>query len=173
MDKSYRKNREITASRVLLITPESDRPAEMDIASALRAAADSDLDLVEIAPNQTPPVCKLMDYGSFRYRESKKTQENQKKARSLEIKELRFRPGTGDADLQTKTRQAAEFLRKGHHVKATVRLRGREMAHPEMGLAIIERLGALLSDCGQPEQPGRLEGRQIQSTFLPRPAGKR
>lgn len=170
MEKTYRKNREILSARVLLIAADGDKPIETDFASALRMAESSDLDLVEIAPNQTPPVCKLMDFGAFRYRESKKSQESVRRSKSLDIKELRFRPATGEADLLTKARQASEFLEKGHPVKALVRFRGREMAHPELGFSLISRFSELISAQGAIEAPPRLDGRQIQASFSPKTA---
>jgi translation initiation factor IF-3 len=130
-------------------------------------ARQIDLDLVEVAPLATPPVCRIMDYGKFRYEESQKAKESRKKTVQVSIKEVKFRPKIGKGDFDTKVRHMHEFLSEGHKVKVTLQFRGREMAHPELGSkildAVLEQLGAL----AKVETQARLEGRNMTMVLAP------
>lgn len=128
-------------------------------------ARDKGLDLVEVAPNAIPPVCRLMDYGKFRYEQSRKERESRKNQHVVELKEVRIRPKIDDHDLETKGRQAAKFLEGGDKVKITVLFRGREMAHPDIGKGLLDQLAEQLRPHGTIEQPPRMEGRAM-SMFL-------
>jgi translation initiation factor IF-3 len=130
-------------------------------------ARQIDLDLVEVAPSATPPVCRIMDYGKFRYEESQKAKESRRKASHVTVKEVKFRPKIGKGDFETKVRHLQDFLSDGHKVKVTLQFRGREMAHPELGSrildAVIEQVGAL----GKVESQARLEGRNMTMVLAP------
>jgi translation initiation factor IF-3 len=131
------------------------------LADAIRLASESDVDLVEIAPNAAPPVCRLMDYGKFKYQESKKAHEAKLKQKIVEVKEVKFRPGTDDGDYHVKLRNLTRFLEEGDKAKITLRFRGREMAHQEIGMRMLERLRTDLEEVGQVEQMPKMEGRQM------------
>lgn len=139
----------------------------MTIQEALRAAEEAGLDLVEIAPTAEPPVCRVMDYGKFLYEESKRKQAAKKKQRQIEIKEVKFRPGTDIGDYQTKLRNLIRFLEEGNKAKVTLRFRGREMAHQEIGIELLKRIEEDLKDHGTVEQRPRMEGRQMVMVFSP------
>jgi translation initiation factor IF-3 len=135
---------------------------------ALRMAEEADVDLVEIAPTASPPVCRLMDYGKFRYEEQKKAHEAKLKQKQIQIKEIKFRPATDENDYLTKVRKLTEFLEEGDKAKVTMRFRGREMAHQELGLKVLERVKADLEPISQVEAMPRLEGRQMVMVLSPR-----
>ena len=137
-------------------------------ADALRMAEEADVDLVEIAPTAVPPVCRLMDYGKFRYEEQKKAHEAKLKQKQIQIKEIKFRPATDENDYLTKVRKLTEFLEEGDKAKVTMRFRGREMAHQELGLKVLERVKADLEPISQVEAMPRLEGRQMVMVLSPR-----
>ena len=137
-------------------------------AEALRMAEEGDVDLVEIAPTATPPVARLMDYGKFRYEEQKKAHEAKLKQKQIQIKEIKFRPATDENDYLTKVRKLTEFLEEGDKAKVTMRFRGREMAHQELGLKVLERVKADLEMISQVEAMPRLEGRQMVMVLSPR-----
>jgi translation initiation factor IF-3 len=126
------------------------------------------LDLVEIAPTASPPVCRLMDYGKFRYRESKKRHEAKLKQKQIIVKEIKFRPGTDEGDYQIKLRNLIRFLEEGDKAKVTLRFRGREMAHQEFGVRLIERVRADLDDYSMVEQYPKMEGRQMVMVLAPK-----
>ena len=126
------------------------------------------MDLVEIAPTAEPPVCRLMDYGKFRYQEQKKAHEAKLKQKVIEVKEIKFRPATDDHDYDTKVRKLREFLDEGDKAKVTMRFRGREMAHQELGLKLLERVRTDLDAHAQVEQMPRLEGRQMIMMLAPK-----
>ena len=134
---------------------------------ALQMARDRGLDLVEVAPNAVPPVCRLMDYGKFRYEQSRKERESRRNQHVVELKEVRIRPKIDDHDLETKGRQAAKFLDAGDKVKLTVLFRGREMAHPDIGKALLDQLADQLRPHGTVEQPPRMEGRTMIMFMAP------
>ena len=135
---------------------------------ALRLAEDKEVDLVEIAPMAAPPVCRLMDYGKFKYQEQKKAHEAKLKQKIIQVKEVKFRPGTDDGDYNVKLRNLMRFLDEGDKAKITLRFRGREMAHQEFGVRLLERVRTDLDAVGQVEQMPRLEGRQMVMVIAPR-----
>ena len=127
----------------------------------MRMAEEIDIDLVEIAPTAKPPVCRLMDYGKFKYRESKKAHEAKLKQKQIQVKEVKFRPGTDEGDYKIKVRNLTRFLTEGDKTKVTLRFRGREMAHQELGMQLLKRVEADLKEVGIVEQWPKLEGRQM------------
>ena len=133
----------------------------VSIQEALRKAEESELDLVEISPNAAPPVCRIMNFGKFQYEESKRRHAAKKKQKQIQVKEVKFRPGTDIGDYQVKLRNLIRFLENGDKAKITLRFRGREMAHQELGMQLLKRVEADLKDYGAVEQFPRLEGRQM------------
>jgi translation initiation factor IF-3 len=127
----------------------------------MKLAEEKEIDLVEIAPTAKPPVCRLMDYGKFKYRESKKAHEAKLKQKQIQVKEVKFRPGTDEGDYKIKVRNLIRFLTEGDKTKVTLRFRGREMAHQELGVQLLKRVEADLKEVGVVEQWPRLEGRQM------------
>ena len=140
----------------------------MPIAEAQQAALEAELDLVEISPNAEPPVCRIMDYGKFLFEESKKRHAAKKKQKQIQIKEIKFRPGTDVGDYQVKLRNLVRFLEHGDRVKITIRFRGREMAHQELGLKLLQRIEEDLGDQGVIEQRPKLEGRFMVMVIAPK-----
>jgi len=136
--------------------------------AALNAAEEAGLDLVEIAPMAAPPVCKLMDFGKFKYQEQKKAHEARLKQKQVQVKEVKLRPGTDENDYQIKLRNLKRFLEEGDKCKVTLRFRGREMAHQEFGLRQLERVKADLEELGQVEQMPKMEGRQMIMVIAPK-----
>jgi translation initiation factor IF-3 len=134
---------------------------------ALAMARERDLDLVEVAPQAAPPVCRIMDYGKFRYEESQKLKESRKKATHISIKEVKFRPKIGKGDFDTKVRHMFDFLNEGHKVKVTLQFRGREMAHPELGSKILDQVLTQIGPLGKVEASARLEGRNMTMVLSP------
>lgn len=135
---------------------------------ALTMAEEAEVDLVEIAPTAEPPVCRLMDYGKFRYQEQKRAHETKLKQRQIQVKEIKFRPATDENDYLTKVRKLGEFLEEGDKAKVTMRFRGREMAHQELGLKVLERIKSDLEAVSQVEAMPKLEGRQMIMVLTPR-----
>ena len=131
-------------------------------------AMDAEVDLVEVAPNAVPPVCRLMDYGKFRYQEQKRAQEIKSKQKVVQVKEVKFCPATDENDFQTKLRAVKRFLGDGDKAKITLRYRGREMAHQDIGMQVLNRLRDELSEVAQVEQMPKLEGRQMIMVLAPR-----
>ena len=140
----------------------------VSITEAMRMAEEAEIDLVEIAPTAKPPVCRLMDYGKFKYKESKKAHEAKLKQKQIQVKEIKFRPGTDEGDYQIKLRNLLRFLTDGDKTKITLRFRGREMAHQELGVALLKRVEADLAALGQVEQWPKLEGRQMVMIIAPK-----
>lgn len=140
----------------------------MSLAAANQMAEEAELDLVEIAPQAKPPVCRLMDYGKFKYRESKKRHEAKLKLKQIQVKEIKFRPGTDEGDYQIKLRNLIRFLQEGDKTKVTLRFRGREMAHQEFGVKLLERVRADLDPYGMVEQFPKMEGRQLIMVLAPK-----
>ncbi|WP_349258174.1 translation initiation factor IF-3 [Chitinimonas sp.] len=167
-DKEPRINGEITAREVRLNDEEGEQLGIVSLAEALRMAEEREVDLVEIAPNATPPVCRLMDYGKFKYRESKKRHEQKLKVKQVQIKEVKFRPGTDENDYQVKLRNVTRFLEEGDKAKITLRFRGREMAHQEIGMAQLKRIETDLGELAVVEQFPKLEGRQMIMMLAPK-----
>ncbi len=130
-------------------------------------AEDAEVDLVEIAPNATPPVCRVMDYGKFKYQEAKRAHESRQKQKQVQLKEIKLRPGTDENDYQIKLRNMLRFLEDGDKVKVTLRFRGREMAHQEFGARQLERIKADLEEFGNVEQMPKMEGRQMIMVVAP------
>lgn len=135
---------------------------------AMRLAEEADVDLVEIAPTAHPPVARLMDYGKFRYQEQKRAAEARSKQKVIQVKEVKFRPGTDDADYHVKLRNLNRFLEEGDKAKVTLRFRGREMAHQEFGIRLLERIRGDLDAVGQVESMPKLEGRQMIMIISPK-----
>jgi len=131
-------------------------------------AFEADMDLVEVAPDSSPPVCRIMDYGKFLFEENKKRHAAKKKQKQIQIKEVKFRPGTEEGDYQVKLRNLTRFLNNGDKTKVTLRFRGREMAHQELGLQLLKRVEEDLKEIGTVEQYPRLEGRQMVMVIAPK-----
>ena len=140
----------------------------VSLAEAFRMAEEANVDLVEIAPNAQPPVCRLMDYGKFKYQEQKRAHEAKLKQKVISVKEIKFRPGTDEGDYNIKLRNLIKFLEDGDKTKITLRFRGREMAHQEIGARMLERLKTDLEPYGQVEQFPKLEGRQMVMVLAPK-----
>ncbi len=140
----------------------------VSIAEALETAATAGVDLVEISPNAEPPVCRLMDYGKFLYEKSKATKEQKKKQKQIQVKEMKFRPGTDDGDYQVKLRNLVRFLEEGNKAKVTLRFRGREMAHQELGFDLLNRIKTDLDELAVVEAFPKLEGRQAVMVLAPK-----
>lgn len=139
----------------------------MDIESAIKTAEEAGLDLVEISPHVDPPVCKVMDYGRYKFENNKKQHSAKKKQKQVQIKEIKFRPGTEEADYQVKLRNLTKFLEQGDKTKVTLRFRGREMAHRDLGMKLLERVESDLEELGVVEQRPKLEGRQMVMVLAP------
>ncbi len=166
--KEQRLNGEITAPEVRLVGEENEPLGIVSLAEALRIADEADVDLVEIAPQAEPPVCRLMDFGKFKYRESKKQHEAKLKQKQIQVKEIKFRPGTDEGDYQIKLRNLIRFLEEGDKTKITLRYRGREMAHQEIGYNLLKRVEADLAEFGTVEQFPKMEGRQMVMVLSPK-----
>jgi len=134
----------------------------------MRLAEEAEVDLVEIAPTAVPPVCRIMDYGKFKYQEQKRAHEAKLKQKQIQVKEVKFRPGTDEGDYQIKLRNLMRFLTDGDKTKITLRFRGREMAHQELGVALLKRVEADLAALGQVEQWPKMEGRQMIMVLGPK-----
>ena len=167
-EREPRINGEITAREVRLVGNEGEQLGIVSMREALALAEERDVDLVEISPNAQPPVVKLMDYGKYKYELSKKRQEAKPKQKHIQIKEVKFRPGTDDGDYNVKLRNLIRFLQDGDKAKVTLRFRGREMAHQDIGLALLKRVEADLVEVGTVEQFPRLEGRQMVMMIAPK-----
>ena len=168
VERKHRLNREITALNVRLNGVENEPLGIVSIQDALRMSAEADVDLVEIAATADPPVCRLMDYGKFKYQEQKRAAEAKSKQKVIEVKEVKFRPGTDTHDYDVKMRSVHKFLGEGDKVKVTLRFRGREMAHQELGLELLNRVAADVGDSGKIEQMPKLEGRQMVMMIAPK-----
>jgi len=146
---------------VRLINAEGEQVGVVSISEAKQIAEDSELDLVEIVPNSEPPVCRVMDYGKFIFEQNKKKHAAKKKQKQIQIKEVKFRPGTEDGDYQIKLKNLIKFLSNGDKAKITLRFRGREMVHQELGTKMLKRIEADLEEYGTVEQFPKMEGRQM------------
>ena len=151
-----------------LVAENGDQLGVVAVVDALKMAEEQNVDLVEIAPTAVPPVCKLMDFGKFRYREQKKAHEAKLKQKQIQVKEIKFRPGTDDGDYKIKLGKLVQFLEEGDKAKVTLRFRGREMAHQEFGVRLLERVKADLDAVGVVEQFPKLEGRQMVMVIGPK-----
>jgi translation initiation factor IF-3 len=150
-----------------LIGPDGAQLGIKPVPEALRMARGLDLDLVEVAPMAKPPVCRIMDYGKFRYEEAQKAKEARRKSTNVTIKEVKFRPKIGKGDFDTKMRHLLHFLGEGHKVKVTLQFRGREMAHPELGRKILDQVVDTVGPIAKVESQGRLEGRTMSMVIAP------
>jgi len=171
-DRTQRINIEINAPEVRLIGANGEQVGIVPIAQAMKMAEEAEVDLVEIAPLAKPPVCKLMDYGKFKYREAKKAHEAKLKQKQIHVKEVKFRPGTDEGDYQIKLRNLIKFLDEGDKAKVTLRYRGREMAHQEFGVRLIERVKQDLEPHAVVEQFPKMEGRQLIMVLAPKKGKK-
>ena len=158
----------ISVREVRLIDETGENHGVVSIDEALRRAVDAGLDLVEISPNNDPPVCKILDYGKFKYQAQKKASEARKKQKTIEVKEIKMRPGIDQHDYDVKMRAVEKFLKEGDKVKVTLRFRGREMAHKELGMDLLERVRVATDELAKVEQLPRLEGRQMSMVIAPR-----
>ena len=162
-----RINEDITATEIRLLGVEGEQLGIVNLEEALAKAEEADIDLVEIAPQATPPVCRLMDYGKFKYAESKKQHEARLKQKQVQVKEVKFRPGTDEGDYQIKLRNLIRFLQEGDKAKVTLRFRGREITHQEFGFALLKRVEADLQEYAVVEQFPKMEGRQMVMVLSP------
>ncbi|WP_293995532.1 translation initiation factor IF-3 [Sphaerotilus sp.] len=167
-ERKHRLNREITALEVRLNGPENEPLGIVNIQEALRLAADGDVDLVEISPTAQPPVCRLMDYGKFKYQEQKRAAEAKAKQHVIDVKEVKFRPGTDEGDYNIKMRNLRRFLEDGDKGKVTLRFRGREITHQDIGMRLLERVRDELTDVSVVEHMPKLEGRQMIMVLAPK-----
>ncbi|MEO8418019.1 MAG: translation initiation factor IF-3 [Methylophilaceae bacterium] len=166
-DKEVRINGDITAPQIRLVGVDGEPLGIVSLNEALAKAEETDIDLVEIAPQAAPPVCRLMDYGKFKYAESKKQHEARLKQKQVQVKEVKFRPGTDEGDYQIKVRNLIRFLQEGDKAKVTLRFRGREITHQEFGLALLKRVEADLQEYAVVEQFPKMEGRQMVMVLGP------
>jgi len=153
---------------IRLIDAEGEQAGVVRLDEAKQIAYDADLDLVEISPNADPPVCRIMNYGKFRFEQNKKQQAAKKKQKQIQVKEVKFRPGTDEGDYKVKVRNLIRFLNDGDKTKITVRFRGREMVHRELGMDLLKRLEKELEELGTIEQFPKMEGRQMVMVLAPK-----
>ncbi|MGV3720326.1 MAG: translation initiation factor IF-3 [Actinomycetota bacterium] len=161
-------NHRIRVPEVRVLDPEGNQLGVMETRMALRLATEQGLDLVEISPTAQPPVCRILDYGKYKYDQSKKTKEAKKKAHSMEIKGIRMRYGTEAHDLEYRVKDARRFLEDGDKVQVTLIFRGREMSHPEIAKGQMEKLSSALADVGVVERPPSIEGRRMTMLLSPK-----
>ena len=154
--------------QVRVIALNGEQVGILPIEEALEAASSDGLDLVEVAPNSDPPVCRVMDYGKFVFEQNKKAQSARRKQKQIHVKEIKFRPGTEESDYQVKLRNLIRFLKQGDKTKVTLRFRGREMAHQELGRELLKRVESDLDEFATVEQYPQLEGRQMVMVLTPR-----
>jgi len=166
--KRVRVNRQIRISPVRVIGADGSQLGIMEVDTALRMADEQGLDLVEVAPTARPPVVRIMDYGKYKFEMAKQARQAKKKQHVIELKEVKFRPGIDDHDFATKTRHARRFLEEKNKVKVTMMFRGRQVAHPELGQAVLDRVAQELADVGKVETAGRLEGKLMTMIVAPK-----
>ena len=162
-------NEDIRDKEVRVIGADGSQLGIMSAAEALGKAAEANLDLVKIAPQAVPPVCKIMDYGKYRFEQQKREKEAKKNQRTFDIKEVRLSLGIDTHDFETKVKQAAKFVQGGDKVKATIRFKGRELGHPEHGLVIMKKFAEALADVAVVEKPAKLEGRSMMMFLAAKP----
>ncbi|HET9680235.1 MAG TPA: translation initiation factor IF-3 [Gammaproteobacteria bacterium] len=167
-DKRARRNNEIRAPQVRVIDAEGEQKGVLSLRDALVLVEDSELDLVEVSPNADPPVCRIMDYGKWLFEQNKKNHSAKKKQKQIQIKEVKFRPGTEIGDYQVKLRNLTRFLDEGNKAKVTLRFRGREMMHQDVGRRLLERVRDDLSELAQVDQMPKMEGRQMIMMLSPK-----
>jgi translation initiation factor IF-3 len=161
-------NEDIRVPRVLLIDQNGEKQGEMPISAALEAAEEAGLDLVEIVPNANPPVCKILDYGKFKFQEQKKKNEARKRQKIVELKEIKLRPNIDIHDYDVKAKSMFRFFEEGDKVKVTLRFRGREMAHPELGMKLLNKVKVDFDEVAKVEHEPKMEGRQMIMILAPR-----
>ncbi len=159
-------------AEVRLVGADGEQVGVVSTREALSIAAESNLDLVEVSPNAAPPVCKVMDYGKYKFQQSKKTAAAKKKQKQIQVKEIKFRPGTEDGDFNVKLKKILSFLEKGNKVKVTVRFRGREMMHQNLGMELMKRLQEVVEEHAVIEVVPKMEGRQMVMMLAPKVAAK-
>jgi len=167
-EKRARRNAEITSPKVRVIGPDNQQIGIMYTREAIQYAEQAGQDLVEVSPTVDPPVCRVMNYGKYLFEQNKKQQSARKKQKQIQVKEVKFRPTTDEGDYQIKLRNLMRFLTEGDKTKVTVRFRGREMLHQELGTGLIDRIKTDLNDHAQVEQYPRLEGRQLVMVLSPK-----
>ncbi|WAW15485.1 translation initiation factor IF-3 [Peptostreptococcus equinus] len=161
-------NEEIKVKEVRLLSETGEQLGIVSINRALEAASAKNLDLAMISPNAEPPVCKIMDYGKFRYEQARKEKDAKKKQKVVSVKEIRLRPGIGDNDLKTKSNQAIKFLQKGDKVKVELRFRGRELGHKDIGKEVMMRFIELVNEFGEPNKAPKFEGNNMVAIIDPK-----
>ncbi len=161
-------NQDIRAPRVLLIDQNGEKQGVMPLSAALEAAEEAGLDLVQIVSTSEPPVCKILDYGKFRFQEQKKKAEARKRQKVVELKEIKLRPNIDTHDYEVKTKAMHRFFEEGDKVKVTLRFRGREMAHPELGMKLLNKVQADFDEIAKVEYAPRMEGRQMIMILAPK-----
>jgi len=166
--KRVRRNEEIEATEVRVIRSDGEQAGVMSIAAGIELAKEEGLDLVEVSPMAEPPVCRVMDFGKYLFEQNKKNQSAKRKQKQVHVKEIKFRPGTEEGDYQIKLRKLIAFLEDGDKTKVTLRFRGREMAHKELGAQLLTRVRDDLEEYGSVEQMPQLEGRQMVMVIAPK-----
>jgi len=166
--KRVRVNRQIRITPVRVIGADGSQLGILEVDVAMRMAEELGLDLVEVAATARPPVVRIMDYGKYKFEMAKQARQAKKKQHVIELKEVKYRPGIDDHDFDTKTRHARRFLEEKNKVKVTMMFRGRQVAHPELGQAVLERVATALTDVGKIESSGRLEGKSITMILAPK-----
>ncbi|MFY9270775.1 MAG: translation initiation factor IF-3 [Candidatus Manganitrophaceae bacterium] len=164
-----RVNNEIRAREVRVIGPEGEQLGIISSRDAVKKAEEFGLDLVEVAPTSVPPVCRILDFGKYKYEQSKKEHSAKLHQKGTQLKEIKFRPFTGEHDLDFKVKHAKDFLTAGHKVKISLMFRGREMAHREKGRGLVTQIQQQLQDLGQPEHPPKMEGNSMVMILIPKP----
>ncbi|MCO5135661.1 MAG: translation initiation factor IF-3 [Phyllobacteriaceae bacterium] len=162
-----RSNEEINVPQVQLIDAEGENHGVVPIERALEMAAEAGLDLVEISPNNNPPICKILDFGKYKYQAQKKAADQRKKQKTQDVKEIKMRPNIDTHDYEVKMRSVKKFLEEGDKVKLTLRFRGREMAHLELGMELLQKVKEDISDISKVDQEPKLEGRQMMMMVSP------
>jgi translation initiation factor IF-3 len=168
--KELRINEEIRASEVRMVGDNNDETAVMSFKDAMDQAMNEGMDLVEISPNAKPPVCRVMDYGKYRFEQVKREKEARKNQKVTQLKEVKFRPNIEDHDFNTKIKNAERFLKDGDKVKVTIMFRGREVTHPELGRVICDRAAERLAELAVVEKPAKMEGRNMTQILVPKTA---
>ncbi len=167
-EPKVRVNHKIRSLKVRVIAPEGEQLGILDLSEALKRSEEYGLDLVEVAPNVEPPVCKIMDYGKYRFEESKKEHERKKKQATVVVKEIKLRPKTEEHDIVYKTKQMIGFLEDNFKVKVTIMFRGREITHPEQAHVLVAKIMELIKDVANVEQPAKFEGRNMTMIIAPK-----
>ena len=166
--KRVRVNRQIRISPLRVIAADGSQMGILDLDAALAAAQEQGLDLVEVAPTARPPVVRIMDYGKFKFEQAKMARQAKKKQHVIHLKEVKYRPGIEDHDFETKTRHARRFLGEGNKVKVTLMFRGRQIAHPELGRAVVDRVATELADVAKIESDAKMEGKSLTMILTPK-----